>query len=465
MHDDTATTKTTTRTLSRLVEHQKHSSSSSGVASDGSDENEACTHYASHDITSPINTIKYNAKTNILHQQKLLHNAASNAKKIHFLDQTYKEGVKCRAEKKKLLNMREVGFANAAHTPNVTYCTLQKANTATSFFKTNNKPGNFKTISFGTNKKYATPSGGGSASCRVHSKMPKATLASLLENAAAISSVADTSCSQHSATTATTSADSLHTPVVNGIESMGTSLNVDTSTESQDRSFGQPMASFNSFKVAPPPPPPSQRHQDMSECFHWVNEETVATSASPSSLTPGETTSSSSASTSSSSYSNTEPVPNNNLSSSTSSLYSSKAGKVSPLPFPTNHFNFVNENRNSIDNKCSDCVTQPMAVSSDTVSSASSSSGCSSENPNAKNQYYLPNVCVDDYSEIQPNNNRDENFSMAMSYVKPQLLTYKPILKTSTSLKKNSTQTNGSNSTGNTVCNHSTFRSSKIDFV
>ena len=335
----------------------------------------------------------------------------------------------------------------------------------------------------------------GSASCRIHPQVPRVMLDSLLETSPSVNTAADSSGSQK---TTMTSADSLP----NTGDSSGISLNVDTSSDTQDRSFTKNTTSFNSFTKACP----KHKHQfeashkthnrksPETECFNWLNE-----IGSPS-ITP-ET-----ASSASSTYSNAiiphniEEMPTNQqMSSSSSSLYSTK---ISPLPFPTNHFNFPNELniKNRSDNKtCSNCimdhedettVTQASSSSSSSSSSsassssssASSSSGCSSlENQNPSlllNQYYSTKanehmkIGVDnDYSEIQHSTNTPRQKSDRNSIcnvptrqsIQQQFLTYKPILKTSVNANSNgSTLKKNPISTNNNI---STFRSSKIDFV
>ena len=504
-----------TTTNNNKNKSNKHSSgSSSGVASvtssctDASDQN--CLEDDACPIHTPINTIKYNAKTNILHQQ----NNNTSLKKIHFIQNAkniasnqkfYMEGVNCKYETKKFLNIK----ANDIQEANLKYSTLQKMNYSQSLQNRNDKffTLNNRKISFDNSEAVIK---NGSSSCRIHSKVTNkpALLDSLLETQHTSNELttADTSCSQH---TATTSADSLllhphphpYTHPNNVGDSSGISLNVDTSSESHERSFNKNLTSFNSFKMmnkAAKSPP------EILECFNWINDVAGATT-SPLVTSGSETTSSSSSST----YSHVQILPNNtnnnnNNFSSASSLYSSK---ISPLPFPTNHFSFA-----STDKKCSNCHSnvndddEASAVNgaaassgSDTASSASSSSssttsstsGCSSESNShsMSNQYYLnkpvnetckfmmpPTVCVDDYSEIQhlickpppptPSQrnsicmpNRDDTSAKAPIITQQQTFsTYKPILKTSISNTSQLKKPSNSNA-------HSTFRTSKIEFV
>ena len=319
------------------------------------------------------------------------------------------------------------------------YCTLQKTNAMNQircedFFKSNNKPGNYKTISFCTNKNYASPN-----FTKMFTKMSPP-MDSLIETTAPNITINEATTS----TATSSSDDSLnHQNTINLGDSSGISINVDTSSiaTTTNQSFQNNCNSFKTSKAVATSPP------EITECFKWLNE------------TPYETTSQSSQSSTTCSHNNVLPTnTDSNL-----SIYSSK---ISPLPFPTNHFSRT----------CSDCVKTTTTTTSDTcdtTSSASSSSGCSSENPHScSNQYYLnksnenckflmmmspPNLSVNEYSEINRVKNKRNSLcnDNASVYGKQQFLSYKPALN---GANFNTKEANNNN-------NKSTFRSSKIDFV
>ena len=498
----------------------KNSSTSSGVASttvsvtssssDSSDTN-------TDDVSSQqntaktdshtINTIKYNAKTNILHHQQPPPRASQNTnKKLQFLqhakpvDYLYAEGSQStQMDRKKLINLKNGLSQDTAHnyaSLRVNYCTLLKTNNskniAKEYFRANNTPGNCKTISFGANKNYSLVNSSGNhsngnhgnstSSCKFHARAPRVMLDSLLEANVPLSS-ANTSCSQK---TATTSADSL--PNTGG-DSSGISLNVDTSSDTHERSFDKNSSSFKTQHTLQNPVVKMRKPSPETECFNWLND-----IGSPS-ITPDET-----ASSASSTYAPEPPLPmNQQLSSSSSSLYSSK---ISPLPFPTTHFSFFSDPNAKPKKHCSTCIeaatdeatvtptsssasstsstSSSTSSTSSSASTASSSSGCSSlEN----NQYYstkpgesckfvLPTTLVtsDDansknYSDL-PATTRLPSQRNSMCNVpnnsqqSQQFLTYKPILKTSVNAACNSSNGGSLKKVANT-----TFRTSKIDFV
>lgn len=369
------------------MNNNKHSSSSSGVAtSTGSSSTGSTDDNNSDDADNccnqnnpiSVNTIKYNAKTNIVHQQ----NTNSLLKTKNVIPQHPK-------------NINYSTLQQKTSNPNVFF----KSQRGDSFFNVNNKPGNFKTISFGTTtaiKSNVNFNSVGTSSCKMHKKKtPHASiLDSLLENSNTMT-------------------------VVGGIG--GEQENHSEYSHINKNN----LTSFNSFRVVQPKQriglPQQQSPKEISEisqCFNWLNDAT-------NDVDPQTATRQSLITT----HTSTDDQ------SDTSSLYSSK---VSPLPsFPTDHFQFLTTTKTT---NTSVSPTNQLKVES-TIDSTwtnssrqSSSSGCSSENPNSLNlndQYYTPSL--------------------------PQC--------TQSMFNKPTILKNVNSNNTNSPTNHSTFRSSKVDFV
>ena len=443
--------------------------------------------HVTNDSVHAVNTIKYNAKTNILQ-----HHSNSLTKKIHFKgDLKYNEGHKTNGAKflvdrnEKLINL------NNRHS-------LLKANYSNTMKNTSNKQ-----ISFSN---YSPTHYINTLDKKKYVKVPK-----LIVNSA-------------TDTEKTESGDSVDTEqgkkmpdytnlsgmCLNGCNELsGISLDVDTSLKQADSPIAKTRYSHLVMAQAKDDSPKLQLKDENEHCFNWLSEVT-----SPS-MTPVE----------SSTYSNTSITPP--LAGNSQKLYSNQAEIVyagkTPMPFPTNHFSlaaqqdlsraflqlnsgssltmvskvpsssycFINENND----KHSMEAQQGGMCNNIYNGSSSSSSGCSSlDNPNqyyiktSENKLQLNAICngnhhyqgetAPEYTELfNPNKDYSPRSNLTLNHQRnstntnslskqsdgkkyQQFSTYKPILKSSNASNSNN---NNNKKSSNTVSN--SFRASKIDYV